>query len=174
MKRNFLTFSLCAFVFTSQAQQKESNPPQLKFNWSNKFNLVDDEGLPVKSRMKRQEMYELLADYPAGKDLYDQFQKANTLGKVFSWAGVGTAVTGLGCIVGSIDFDGGGIKNDGLFWTGIGLEGATIVLEGLGIGFTISAKTKGYKLSNAYNKHQDKYSFNFGGTKHGIGLTVNF
>lgn len=168
MKKITITSALLLGTLSSFSQD------QLKYSWGGRFHLVNEDGFRVKKNLNKKEMLSLLDDNRPAIDLYRQYRVHNNLSKGLMWATCGTAVAGLGLMAAGIEWGEGEITNETLFWSGLGLEGLTILLGGTSIGFAISAKVKGYKLSAGYNKHQERYSLNFGATKHGLGLVLKF
>lgn len=171
-------------IYAQSSQNHASNDSedsseilQLRYAWFGKFHLVNSEGIRVRSNLKKAAMYDLLSDYTAGKQLYAQYQKTKTLNQVFAYTAIGTTIIGAACILGSLNYSDDNldvIRSNGLFYSGIGLMGTGMVCTIISIPFGIKAKVIGYKLSSAYNKHQEKYSLNIGATNHGLGVALNF
>ncbi len=175
MKKIILSILGTSLFLGSYAQNPSENTEhRLVYSWwGGKFHIVDEHGYRVKTNLKKSAMIGIMQQTPNGVEMYNDYRRTVKTNTILTTSAAVTAVAGLGFVFAGIDWQNEDIR-PGLFWTGVGLEGATIVLAATAIPFGFIAKNKGKKVASYHNSVTGRNTLNFGTTRHGIGLTYNF
>lgn len=183
MKKLFTTITYLAATFISFGQSPldtKSNQRILKYDaaWSGKFRLEDNYGLVVKSKLTKDEMNNLLSDFPSGMGLYQDYLKSKSTSQILSGVTLGLSIVGLGMILTNLNSDPYSINyddNETRRNIGFGLIGGGIAVGLINIGVSASAGKKAKKVVSAYNSYNSKkYTLQIGFNKNGFGLALNF
>jgi|GEM_PF-3519446 len=181
MKKVILFFVALFVTQISFAQQEVENlkPYELRFNawWGGRFRLVDKDGLIVNEKVKKEQMRNLLSEYPQGMKTYNQYLRGRRTGRIIGYSTGVVGITGVGLMIASLDYGryGANVKNEKLYWIGTGLLYTGAAIDLIVIPIAISTIIKAKRLSRAYNNHiSEKYSLKLGISNQGLGLALKF
>lgn len=183
MKKLFTTIIYLTTTFISFGQaspRTDENEKILKYDaaWSGKFRLEDSYGLIVQSKLTKDEMNNLLSDFPSGMTLYQDYLKSKSTTQILSGVTGGLAIVGLGMVFSNLNSDPhsvSSLENQTKRNIGFGLIGGGVAIGLVNIGVSASAAKKAKKVINAYNSfNSNKYTLQIGFNQNGFGLAFNF
>lgn len=181
MKRILLSLSFFLLTVSLFSQTNSYKQHTLTYDavWSGKFRLKDSYGAVIKKDVKEPEMKILLADFPSGQNLYSEYLKKRNTARFLSMTSGGLAIIGLGCVFASLNYDqhhrGSPLKDETMYYAGMGLIGGGIVIGIVNIGVASSASVSAKRLTKAYNQYNsEKLTLQLGVTGNGVGLVLKF